>query len=942
MSTKTPKTVKANFDKAKEIISTISRALEQHRNEQAFGFGVECVLKAQELRKIVAEKNIPDKYKVAVIGRFKAGKSSFVNELLGTQIAGENTSPETAAVTTFTYAQDTVVNIKFLDEAHWKKTEQAYQQDPGSPDAARYKAWADFQKGSDFNLYEIQDKFIKNKSHVEKISVIGKPKKEQEKEIRNKLKEFTTGTKPYHCLVETIEIETPSNILNEGIVLIDTPGLDDVEKLRVELTRQAVQDVDAIIFLLKSGTGYGQSEKDFFMSLLRKGNLKQLVFVVTMLDHTYDQHVKQSKNDEENPNSLSAMIEVERMRLKKQISETFSEVENEENISLRKFDDQLNQIDIFFTSAQNHRDHKKGGSIPYPLQSNDPGGMNKVTQEIFNILSTSSRVAAIISDLHNESTATLNQIITTVRERKNIVRNIRNKEEVANKLITFRSKLDEVIKRFVAETNSNKTSFEKALADIRTTEKLTSQLIASKSREVLSKFQSNDISKHWKTRRSGYWGYLHQFQDKTANAIFPIVSSYLTTLQKPFEEYINHLRESSKALSINAAALAKDESIDVTTNIDVSKIIEEYFDDVEVKVAKQIELEQDEIISVLDNFLSEDAQNKIEVSRDSVTTIYGRGTTNNQNAEVESFYESLKEILSASITTHFILKSNEFSNFLKLKAAYIPEKAVDHAQKKIAQFQADLHSAIDIQLEESRIKVLTVCDNLEKSIGDSVEVINNLLSIAPQSSDFSGMSLSNEPGKNDTTEKIEDPKKLVRSNLTDPSTNSQDSQFSLLLSQTHDISNLSGRPITLIDGQVKITWESIFPTGYFQKANSMLIVDPFLSDWHQLRNLLEVVNSILSRKILKDIFILTKPILEEAKVHKRDEWYKDASKHIYDQFGASLYLKIDSSIHDRFVVFDSGVVMSLGRGLDIYKPSNGERPPAMRPVRGCVITTFSN
>jgi hypothetical protein len=184
--------------------------------------------------------------------------------------------------------------------------------------------------------------------------------------------------------------------------------------------------------------------------------------------------------------------------------------------------------------------------------------------------------------------------------------------------------------------------------------------------------------------------------------------------------------------------------------------------------------------------------------------------------------------------------------------------------------------------------------------------------------------------------------KLDQPSLLTPSIDDQKSKFFNLLNQTHNISNLNGRPITLIDGQVKITWESIFPTGYFQKANSILIVDPFLSDWHQLRNLLEVVNSILSRKILKDIFILTKPILEEDKDTKRNQWYKDASKHIYDQFGASLDLRIDSSIHDRFVVFDSGVVMSLGRGLDIYKPSNGERPPAMRPVRGCVITTFSN
>lgn len=939
MGTKTPKTVKESFDKAKEVISTVAKALEQHRNESAFGFGVECVLKAQELRKIIDEKNIPDKYKVAVIGRFKAGKSSFVNELLETQIAGENTSPETAAITTFTYSENTSVSIKFLDLANWQKSEEAYKQDPGSPDALRYKAWIDFEK-KDFNLPEIKEKFIKEISHIEEISFSGKPKKEQEKEIRNRLKEFTTGSKPYHCLVEKIDIAVPSDILNEGIVLIDTPGLDDVEKLRIQLTKQAVQDVDAIIFLLKSGTGYGQSEKDFFMSMLRKGNLKQLVFVVTMLDHTYDQHVKQSRNDDEDPNSLNTLIQSERERLKKQISETFSEVENVENISLRKFEDQLSHIDIFFTSAQNHRDHKKGEKVLYPLQADDPGGMKKVTHEIFNILSTSSRVAAIVNDLHDESTSTLNQIISTVRERKNIVRNIKNKEEVAKKLITFRSKLDEAIKRFVAATNSNKVAFEKSLADIRVSEKITAQLIASKSREVLSKFQSNDLSKHWKTRRSGYWGYLYQFQERTANAIFPIVSSYLTSLQKPFEEYINELRAESKALSSNASLIAKNESIDISINIDVSKIIEDYFDDVEIKVSKQIELEQEEIISVLDNFLTEDAQSKIESSRDSVTTIRGRGTTLNQNTEVDQFYDSLKEILTDSITIHFANKAEEFSNFLKSKSSFIPEKAIDQAQKKITQFQDDLQTAIDIKLEESRGKILSVCDELEESLGNSLASINNLLSVGPLSPDFSGMVLSEIQTISRSDVKTEP--NILQENTPDKLSEFDSGNiYQNLLDLTGSISNLKGIPITLRDGQVKITWESIFPGGVFKNANSMLIIDPFLADWHQLRNVLELINSILSRKNLKQIFILTKEVTDETKASKRNAWYLDASKNVFDHFGASLELKIDTNIHDRFVIFDNGVVVSMGRGLDIYKPSNGERPPAMRPVRGCVITTFS-
>jgi len=76
-------------------------------------------------------------------------------------------------------------------------------------------------------------------------------------------------------------------------MLLDTPGLDDTERFCVQLTERAVEDVDAVLFLTKSGAAYGQSEKDFLLSLLRRGTVKQLIFVVTQVDQTYEQHVKQ-------------------------------------------------------------------------------------------------------------------------------------------------------------------------------------------------------------------------------------------------------------------------------------------------------------------------------------------------------------------------------------------------------------------------------------------------------------------------------------------------------------------------------------------------------------------------------------------------------------------------------------------------------------------------
>ncbi len=46
----------------------------------------------------------PDYYKVAIVGRFKVGKSSFVNALTSSKLAGVSTNPETAAISIFRYS----------------------------------------------------------------------------------------------------------------------------------------------------------------------------------------------------------------------------------------------------------------------------------------------------------------------------------------------------------------------------------------------------------------------------------------------------------------------------------------------------------------------------------------------------------------------------------------------------------------------------------------------------------------------------------------------------------------------------------------------------------------------------------------------------------------------------------------------------------------------
>jgi hypothetical protein len=181
-----------------------------------------------------------------------------------------------------------------------------------------------------FDLAKLEKEFVRSGGHTLTIPVSSADGREAQRkanaEFQRKIKQFTSSTKPHHCLVESIEIETPSDLLGEGVTLIDTPGLDDTERFRVELTERAVQDVDAVLFLTKSGASYGQSEKDFILSLLRKGTVKQLIFVVTQIDHTYEQHVREAHDQDDEPETITSRIEAERARLQAEIEKTFNEL----------------------------------------------------------------------------------------------------------------------------------------------------------------------------------------------------------------------------------------------------------------------------------------------------------------------------------------------------------------------------------------------------------------------------------------------------------------------------------------------------------------------------------------------------------------------------------------------------------------------------------------
>ena len=108
------KRLRDGIEKAFGRFDLIIGALDENAGEKKWKLGKACRKARDELKALKSKYQLPDEFRVAVIGRFKAGKSSFVNELLDNKLAGEDTNPETAAITTFQYGP----NVRAVRHQH--------------------------------------------------------------------------------------------------------------------------------------------------------------------------------------------------------------------------------------------------------------------------------------------------------------------------------------------------------------------------------------------------------------------------------------------------------------------------------------------------------------------------------------------------------------------------------------------------------------------------------------------------------------------------------------------------------------------------------------------------------------------------------------------------------------------------------------------------------
>lgn len=167
-----------------------------------------------------------DFFTVVVLGEFKRGKSTFINALLGTKLLPMNVLPETATINAIMYSEKPRLSVLYRDGKEVKGE-------------VSYDYMKQFSAGIDGSA-------LKNISYI--------------------------------------KIGYPCKLLENRIVLVDTPGVSDLNEQRSEITYRFVPKANAILFLLDANSPLKGTERDFIEEKLLPLGIENILFLLNKYD----------------------------------------------------------------------------------------------------------------------------------------------------------------------------------------------------------------------------------------------------------------------------------------------------------------------------------------------------------------------------------------------------------------------------------------------------------------------------------------------------------------------------------------------------------------------------------------------------------------------------------------------------------------------------------
>lgn len=164
----------------------------------------------------------------------------------------------------------------------------------------------------------------------------------------------------------------------------------------------------------------------------------------------------------------------------------------------------------------------------------------------------------------------------------------------------------------------------------------------------------------------------------------------------------------------------------------------------------------------------------------------------------------------------------------------------------------------------------------------------------------------------DVTSELQSEFTELTSDITDKTDNSKEEK-------RKRIPMLVEKRISFRLGQTGVSYKSLF-AGYLQDAKSITIEDPFIRTFWQLKNLTEFLSMLTETRQVEGLKIHLITNEEDDKIPALIDDLDDIKEDL-----ATVGLEFTyefKDFHDRCIKTDTGWIITLGRGLDIFEPYN--------------------
>jgi predicted GTPase len=677
--------IRNTVDQTRQILA---EAIVHEQDEKYKPFLIEQI---EGLQKALSNAQTPEHYKVAIVGRFKVGKSSFVNAFCDTKnLASVKTTPETAAITIFRYSDKVHAEIQMISKDRWDKMVETYQTNP-SDSVTRYqnllkdlenlgKSNADSKnKSPTVALAELEKEYISNPSVIKQLECVDWNDKGARKEFTTQVQKFMSKGNLAHYFVDKVIVYVPVPLLQEGIELIDTPGLEDPDTYRVNLTNESVKEADVILYLMHSGHSYAQSDKDFIIEQLRRHALKHLRLIVTKCDSTFDSAKRDAKDKEEQEPSFDEHIADEKTRLRLLLNTTLDELLIEQGVGEDEkmfFLEQLVDIPISFISSTYYDDGGKPES-----------GIDKLRKDLGIMLAKSERISQARKILQEANDRIFERTQRTFSERLEAIGQKFNVEQVKLQLQQIDAEIRKTLDDFEKTVKQQVEVFKsRNKTDWESVDNMITNIVSEAEKVIITGHEKTDWRAHWKTRRHGSWGNIEQIAKQIANHIFPQVETILRRYRSHFEnDVLSHIKTDLEKRQQVVAQIEQNHNASTSQSpLKLTEIFEKKYQSVLRDVEDDVNTQKNAIGTHLDEDFVSSMKPILDGFKKSVTAIRGRGTTAKQDEEIEIFYQRFRSALKPELKTCLIQRFKKFSSLLE-----------DKSETILSQLREELRSVVD-------------------------------------------------------------------------------------------------------------------------------------------------------------------------------------------------------------------------------------------------------